>query len=175
MGQNFARRCRLAMSLNFFGHHKRYAHTKPLIGAAQHHKKDIVSLINWHFAHFFVTEQISQGSLRIKKCHKKWKKSTIFLIPPSPRMFWTFLNLGKIGNLMSPSSDLIWEKFEIGKIWNLGNPPRKKNISLKHLKLLENHFNTYLFFVQLNHLESTFKFGENLKIQTPPNLKKSKF
>ena len=38
-------------------------------------------------------------------------------------MFWTFLNLGKIGNLMAPppSSDLIWEKFEI-----LGTPIRKK-------------------------------------------------
>ena len=34
-----------------------------------------------------------------KKCHKKGKKSTIFL-PPPPRMIWTFLNLGKIGNLM---------------------------------------------------------------------------
>ena len=33
-----------------------------------------------------------------KKCHKKWEKSTIFLIPPpSPRMIWTFW---------------IWEKLE---------------------------------------------------------------
>ena len=42
-------------------------------------------------------KRIKKGSIRIKKCPKKWKKSTIFLIPPpSPRMFWTFLNLGKI-------------------------------------------------------------------------------
>ena len=32
-----------------------------------------------------------------KKNPKLWKKSIIFLTPPpSPRMIWTFLNLGKI-------------------------------------------------------------------------------
>ena len=57
----------------------------------------------------------------MKKCPKKWKKSIIFL--PLPRMFWTFLNLGKVGNLM-------------------GTPPKKKSICLKHLKLPKNHFKT---------------------------------
>ena len=37
-----------------------------------------------------------QGSIPIKKCHKKWKKSTIVLRGASPRKFWTFLNWGKI-------------------------------------------------------------------------------
>ena len=41
----------------------------------------------------------NKGSIRIKRCHKKWKKSTFFLAPPPPPFpskFWTFLNLGKI-------------------------------------------------------------------------------
>ena len=43
---------------------------------------------------------------------------------PSPRNIWTFLNLVKIGNLMTPPppSDLIWEHFEIKKFSNFGNP-----------------------------------------------------
>ena len=41
------------------------------------------------------------GSIPIKKCPKKWKRSTIFL-PPPPRRIWTLLNLGKIGNSMTP-------------------------------------------------------------------------
>ena len=45
---------------------------------------------------------LHKGSLRIKKCPKKWKKSLVFLTSPSPRMFWTFLNLGKIGNSVAP-------------------------------------------------------------------------
>ena len=49
--------------------------------------------------------------------------------------FWTFLNLGKIRNLMTPS-DLIWEKIQIGKILNFGNPPSEKNKhKLKTLKI----------------------------------------
>ena len=54
---------------------------------------------------------MAKGSLRIKKCHKKWKKSTIFLTPPSLRMFWTFLNVGKLEDL-GPN---------LGKIQNWGN------------------------------------------------------
>ena len=68
----------------------------------------------------------SKGSLQIKKCHKKWKKFTIFLTPPpSPRMFWTFLNLGRIGNLMTPPLPNLgkirnWENFEKVQISNFG-------------------------------------------------------
>ena len=58
-----------------------------------------------------------------------------FLDPPSPRMFWTFLNLGKIGNLMTPPLYLNWEIFEIGKILNFGNPPSEKKHKLKTLKI----------------------------------------
>ena len=63
-----------------------------------------------------------------KECHKKWKKFTIFLIPPSPRMFWIFLNLGKNLIFDDPPNllDLIWEKFEIEEIFNFGDPPSKK-------------------------------------------------
>ena len=72
---------------------------------------------------------------------------------------------------------------QIGKIWNSENyqfwdPPfLGKKISVKHLELLKNDSKTNLFFVQLKHLKSTFTFGKNLKIQTPPphHLKKSNF
>ena len=48
-----------------------------------------------------------------KKLSQKVEKVQNFLDPPpSPRMFRTFLNLGKIGNLMIPPHlDIIWEKF----------------------------------------------------------------
>ena len=37
-----------------------------------------------------------KGSLWIKKCHKKWKKSIIFLtLPPSPRISLDFFQFGK--------------------------------------------------------------------------------
>ena len=77
---------------------------------------------------------------------------------------------------------LIWETLEIwnsdliGKILNFEYPSSLKKHKLKHLKLPKNHFKTNLFFVQLKNLMSTFTFGTNLKIQTPPPLiKKSKF
>ena len=89
---------------------------------------------------------------------------------------------GKIHNLLDTPPPLgcsglfwIWEKFEIwrpppprtwfgknlklGKFWTLGTPLKKRNISLKHLKLPKNHFKTNLFFVHLKHLQSTFTFG----------------
>ena len=77
-------------------------------------------------------------------------------------MIWTFLNLGKIGNLTIPPSDLIGKNLRLGTFGILGTP-LGKNISLKHLKLPENHLKTNLYFVQLKHLQSIFKFGENLK------------
>ena len=84
-------------------------------------------------------------------------------------MFWNFLKW-----MIPPPPDLFWGKFEIGKILNFRNPSlRKKNITLKHLKLPKNHFKTNLFFVQLKHLKfslflksSTFTFGKKLKIRT---------
>ena len=56
-----------------------------------------------------------KGSMHIKKCPKKWKKSTIFLPPPLHQDVLDF--------------------FELGKILNFGTPPLKKR---KHkLKTLE--------------------------------------
>ena len=58
-------------------------------------------------------------------------KSPHFFYPPLPQDVLDFFEFGKnlkFDNL--PPSDLI------GKILNFGNPPSKKNISLKHLKLL---------------------------------------
>ena len=52
--------------------------------------------------------------------------------PPFPRMFWTFLNLGKILNSMPPPLYLIWERFEIGKTLNLQNPPSNIEHKLKN-------------------------------------------
>ena len=49
---------------------------------------------------------------------QKVEKVHNFLDPPSPRMFWTFLDLGKIGNF---GKNLNWENFEI-----LESPLRKK-------------------------------------------------
>ena len=68
----------------------------------------------------------SKGSIPIKKCHKKWKKSTFFLTPHSPRKFWTFLNLGKIWKSKTPPPPVP----NLGKIWNWENfessePPLK--------------------------------------------------
>ena len=48
-------------------------------------------------------------------------------------------------------------------------------MSLKHLKLPKDHFKTNFFFVQLKHLKYTFTFGEKMKIEPPPLIKKSKF
>ena len=94
--------------------------------------------------------------------------------PPSARMFWTFLNLGKKFKFDNPPpSDLIWEKCEIGKFLNFGNPPQKRNISLKHLKLPKNHFKTNLFFVNLKHLRHIYIWEKNENIASPPLLSKS--
>ena len=98
----------------------------------------------------------------------------IVLSKMSPyKLIWTLLNLGKMGNSMTPPSDLNSEKFEIGKnlevhlfpspVGHFGGPSEKKNKSLKHLKLPKNHFKTNLFFVQLNHLKTSFTFGKKLK------------
>ena len=56
-----------------------------------------------------------KGSLRIKKCHKKWKKSIILLIPPLPQDVLDFFEVGKklkFGDPPGPS---------LGKIWNWEN------------------------------------------------------
>ena len=49
-----------------------------------------------------------------KKYHNLWKKSIIFLTPPSPRIIWTFLNLGKNWFSMTPPP-----RPKLGKIWNV--------------------------------------------------------
>ena len=36
-----------------------------------------------------------RGSLRIKKCHKKWNRFTIFLTPPLPQDVLDFFEFGK--------------------------------------------------------------------------------
>ena len=75
----------------------------------------------------------------IKKC---LKKSTIFLtLPPSARMFWTILNLGKIGNLMTPPWTKFGKNLNLGKFGILGTLPQKKKLKL--LKLPKNHLKTY--------------------------------
>ena len=75
-------------------------------------------------------------------------------------------------NIKSAIQNEMWENIVS---WMLGNyecwspPPRRKNISLKHLKLPENQVKTNLFFVQLKHSKST-------GIRTPlPHLKKFTF
>ena len=82
--------------------------------------------------------------MKIKKMTLKVEKVyNFFDSSPSPRMFWTVLNLGKNVNLGTPTPlDLIWGKFEIGKI----EPPSEKKISLKRLKLSKNHSKTNLIF-----------------------------
>ena len=79
---------------------------------------------------------VTQGSLRIKKCRKKWKKSTIFLTPPClPKDVLDFFEFGKNRKFDDPPLYLIWEKFEIGKILNFGSPPSDKKHKLKTLKI----------------------------------------
>ena len=85
-----------------------------------------------------------------------------FLDPPSPRMIWTFLNLGKNwGKILN------WENFEFS-----GPPLKTWNLSLKHLKLPKNHFKTTLFSLQLKYLKCAFTFGKKMKIRTPPSCQK---
>ena len=89
----------------------------------------------------------AQGESPKQKCPKKWKKSTIFLTaPPLPQDILDF--------------------FEFEKNWKFEfcEPPLRKNISRKHLKLPKNHFKTNLFFLQLKYLKSTFTFGKKMKI-----------
>ena len=66
--------------------------------------------------------ELSKGSLRIKKCHKKWKKSTIFLTPP-PQDVLDFFEFRKNLKTDDPlPSYLIWEKFEIGNNFEFSEP-----------------------------------------------------
>ena len=60
------------------------------------------------------------------------------------------------------------------QFWIFGTPPKKTKHKLKRLKLHINHFKTNLFFVQLKHLKSTFTFGRNLNIWTPPSYQKAR-
>ena len=69
----------------------------------------------------------------------------------------------------APPSALFGKNLKLGKFRILGTPLKKRNISLKHLKLLQHH----LFFVQLKYLDSTFTFGKKMKIWPPPLLSKS--
>ena len=69
-----------------------------------------------------------RGPIEIKMSQKVGKVHNFLDLP---RMFGTFLNLGKIGNLMTPqTSNLIWAKFEIREILNFGKPPLLKKNSL---------------------------------------------
>ena len=77
-----------------------------------------------------------QNVLNVREAYKlknvtKSGKSPQFSWPPplSPRMFWTFLRLGKCG-IWRPPLDLIWDKFEISKILNFRNPPSTKKHKL---------------------------------------------
>ena len=71
----------------------------------------------------------TKGSRRNKKCHKKWKKFKFFLTTPppsSPRMIWTFLNLGKKWKFDAPPLGPNLEKFVNRKILNFGKPTSEK-------------------------------------------------
>ena len=58
----------------------------------------------------------AKGSLQIKKCHKKWKKFTIFLTPPPLGCFGLFWIWEKFGIWWDPPPLWPnWEKIEIGK------------------------------------------------------------
>ena len=59
----------------------------------------------------------SKGTIQIKKCPKSGKSPQF-----SPRMIWTFLNLGKIWNLTTPPLYLISENLKLGKLWIFGTP-----------------------------------------------------
>ena len=85
---------------------------------------------------------------------QKVEKSTIFL---------DFFEVGNNLKFDDPPLWPNWEKFEIRKILSFGNPPQKKNISLKHLKLPKNHFKPNFIFVQLKHLKPTFTFVKKWK------------
>ena len=54
------------------------------------------------------------------------KQIIVQIILGSPKIIWTFLNLGKLGNLMTaPPPDLIGENLKVGKILIM-EPPHKK-------------------------------------------------
>ena len=76
-----------------------------------------------------------------------------------------------------PPSDLIWEKFQIGKILNFWNNPSEKNVSLKHLKLPKNHFQTNIFFCSTETFKVFIYNWDKPEIvdSPPPLVKKSTF
>ena len=94
----------------------------------------------------------NKGSLWNKEGPKKYKKSIIFLTPPSPWQFGLFWICEKI--------EIWWPhppRTYYGTILNFRHThtPQKKNISLQHLKLPKNHFKTSLIFVELKHFKYT--------------------
>ena len=65
---------------------------------------------------------VYKGSIQIKKCPKKWKKSTIFLAPPPlPQDALDFFEFGK--------------NLKLGKFGIFGTPLKTRNIKLKTLKI----------------------------------------
>ena len=48
------------------------------------HYPDKEATLIFSFVGAMDKEDAAKGSIRIKKCHKKWKKSTIVLTPPPP-------------------------------------------------------------------------------------------
>ena len=60
----------------------------------------------------------------LKKSHKAEKVYNFLDPPPSPRVFWTLLNLGKIGSLTPPPP----LGPNLGKIWNWENKDVMQNI-----------------------------------------------
>ena len=59
------------------------------------------------------SKKILRGPIELKNAPKSGKVHN-FLDPPSPRMIWTFLNLGKIWNLTTPPPLVP----NLEKIWN---------------------------------------------------------
>ena len=71
--------------------------------------------------------------------------------PPLPPDVLDFLEFVKNWKFNDPHPLTNWEKFEIRNIMNFEKPPpQKKNVSLKHLKLLKNHLKTNFFLFNLS-------------------------
>ena len=71
--------------------------------------------------------------------------------------------LTKMQKLLSAAQNVDNEFFQIIFLPKntLGTSVRKRFINLRQLKLPKNHFKTNLFWVQLKHIQSSFKFGKN--------------
>ena len=73
-----------------------------------------------------------------------WKKSIIFLTPPTPRIIWTILNLGKIDFRWPPPLDRNQEKFECRLFWYGCTPSDPKTVPKSHQTDTLGLFHSYI-------------------------------